>query len=279
VNIFERVIQGSIFRDIWRQVREQLFSEKKWYQLLTLKPIEIYTTQTNMEIDGAKVDLDIKAYIENIVRKRIANVKNYLSLDFLSWTNNHAAYKFKIIIKAKTDYKSVGNFFNHHFANEKYDIEENKYAILLKEFIVNSSNNAKAQIEIPFIIYANKWYLKKQYEGKAIFLCSLMFDNATFTIKTRNLSYTTVSKSLLIKWIDRIYHQKIIAFLDSFLVYDYKEELYLAKLHAQEELDSFQVDKSWIHGNILDLDLEQITIDYDALRGVFLANGKLEVNR
>jgi len=55
--------------------------------------------------------------------------------------------------------------------------------------------------------------------------------------------------------------------------------LFLAKIQAQEQLDSFQVDKNWIQGNILDLELERIAIDHDALQGIFLANGKLEVNR
>jgi hypothetical protein len=277
MNIFERVIQGSVFGDVWHQVQQYLFNEKRWIQLLSLKPIEIYTTKTDIELDGAKVDLDIKAFIENIVQKRISNARNYLSLGFLSWKTNRQTYNFKVIVKAKTDYKSIGNFFTHHFANKKYDIEENVYAISLKEFIVQNKGT-KVQIEIPFTIYAKRWYLKKQYEGKAIFLCSIIFNDPNYSIRTRNLSYTIESKSMLLKWIDNIYHKQILDFLNTFLVYDFKEELYIAKLQAQEQLNDFQVERDWIHGNILNIDLERITIDHDALRAVFLANGKLEVN-
>jgi hypothetical protein len=277
MNIFERVIQGSVFGDVWHQVQQYLFNEKRWIQLLSLKPIEIYTTKTDIELDGAKVDLDIKAFIENIVQKRISNARNYLSLGFLSWKSNRQTYNFKVIVKAKTDYKSIGNFFTHHFANKKYDIEENIYAISLKEFIVKNKGT-KVQIEIPFTIYAKRWYLKKQYEGKAIFLCSIIFNDPNYSIRTRNLSYTIESKSMLIKWIDKLYHKQILDFLNNFLVYDFKEELYIAKLQAQEQLNDFQVERDWIHGNILNIDLERITIDHDALRAVFLANGKLEVN-
>ena len=278
MNIFERIIQDSIFKDIWYQLREHLFNEKKWYQLLTLKPIELYTTKTDIEIDGAKVDLDIKGYIENIVQRRINRVKNYLTLDFLNWNDIQSSYKFKIVIKAQTDYQSVGNFLNFHFANQKYDIEEDEYAILLKEFKV-SSLLTKIQVEVPFVIYANKWFLKKEYTGNAIFTGSVMFNNPNYTIKTRNLNYTIQSKSWIIKWVDNYYHKQIIEFLNEFLVYNFKEELFLAKIQAQEQLDSFQVDKNWIQGNILDLELERIAIDHDALQGIFLANGKLEVNR
>jgi hypothetical protein len=277
MNIFERVIQGSVFGDVWHQVQQYLFNEKRWIQLLSLKPIEIYTTKTDIELDGAKVDLDIKAFIENIVQKRISNARNYLSLGFLSWKTNRQTYNFKVIVKAKTDYKSIGNFFTHHFANKKYDIEENIYAISLKEFIVKNKGT-KVQIEIPFTIYAKRWYLKKQYEGKAIFLCSIIFNDPNYSIRTRNLSYTIESKSMLLKWIDKLYHKQILDFLNNFLVYDFKEELYIAKLQAQEQLNDFQVERDWIHGNILNIDLERITIDHDALRAVFLANGKLEVN-
>jgi hypothetical protein len=277
MNIFERVIQGSVFGDVWHQVQQYLFNEKRWIQLLSLKPIEIYTTKTDIELDGAKVDLDIKAFIENIVQKRISNARNYLSLGFLSWKTNRQTYNFKVIVKAKTDYKSIGNFFTHHFANKKYDIEENIYAISLKEFIVKNKGT-KVQIEVPFTIYAKRWYLKKQYEGKAIFLCSIIFNDPNYSIRTRNLSYTIESKSMLLKWIDKLYHKQILDFLNNFLVYDFKEELYIAKLQAQEQLNDFQVERDWIHGNILNIDLERITIDHDALRAVFLANGKLEVN-
>lgn len=278
MNIFERIIQDYLFKDIWVHLKSFLFNEKRWNQLISLKPIEIYSTTTDLEIDGAKVDLKIKGELENIVEKRISNVKNLLSFNFLDWTNNQANYKFKIIIKAKADYQNVSHFFNHHFANIKYDIEPNQYSILIKEFIV-SSNNTKALVEVPFIIYTNKWYLKKQYEGKAYFSGSILFNNPAHTIKTRNLSYTLDSNSLIIKWVDRIYHKDIIDFLNTFLVYNFKEELFFAKLQAQQQLDSFQVDKDWIQGSILNLDLERITIDRDALHGVFVANGNLEVSR
>jgi hypothetical protein len=215
MNIFERVIQGSVFGDVWHQVQQYLFNEKRWIQLLSLKPIEIYTTKTDIELDGAKVDLDIKAFIENIVQKRISNARNYLSLGFLSWKTNRQTYNFKVIVKAKTDYKSIGNFFTHHFANKKYDIEENVYAISLKEFIVQNKGT-KVQIEIPFTIYAKRWYLKKQYEGKAIFLCSIIFNDPNYSIRTRNLSYTIESKSMLLKWIDKLYHKQILDFLNTF---------------------------------------------------------------
>jgi hypothetical protein len=183
MNIFERVIQGSVFGDVWHQVQQYLFNEKRWIQLLSLKPIEIYTTKTDIELDGAKVDLDIKAFIENIVQKRISNARNYLSLGFLSWKSNRQTYNFKVIVKAKTDYKSIGNFFTHHFANKKYDIEENVYAISLKEFIVKNKGT-KVQIEVPFTIFAKRWYLKKQYEGNAIFLCSIIFNDPNYSIRT-----------------------------------------------------------------------------------------------
>lgn len=277
MNIFDRVVQGSIFGDIWSQLQKYLFTEKRWLQLLTLKPIEIYTSRKDIIIDGAKIDLNIKAYIENIMQKRLSSVKNYLTLGFLNWKSDIQTYKFNIVVKAKTDYGSVGNFFNYHFANKLYPIEENAYSIILKEFLVRN-NGTKAQIEIPFVIYTKKWYLKKQYEGVALFSCSLVFNNPIFTVKTRNLSYQIKKGSIFLKWINALYYQRILDFLNGFLVYNFREELYLAKLEAQNQLNEFQVEKRWINGNILEIQLERITIDHDALRAVFLAYGRLEVN-
>jgi hypothetical protein len=88
MTIFERVLGGNIFYDFWTQVQHYLFSEKRLVQLLTLKPIEIYKTETELEIDEAKIKLYIKSTLENLVQRRIERTLNMLSLNVLKNQDN-----------------------------------------------------------------------------------------------------------------------------------------------------------------------------------------------
>ncbi|HNY56268.1 MAG TPA: hypothetical protein PKI86_11590, partial [Chitinophagales bacterium] len=67
MTIFERVLGGNIFFDFWKQLQQYIFSEGRFIQLITLQPIEIYKTETELEIDGAKVKLFIKSNVENLM--------------------------------------------------------------------------------------------------------------------------------------------------------------------------------------------------------------------
>lgn len=96
---FERVLGGTIFMIFLEQVQQYLFSEKRLVQFSTLKPIEIYKTETELEIDKAKIKLqEIKSNLENLVQRRIERALNTLSLSKKQGTFN---YIFDVIIKAQ----------------------------------------------------------------------------------------------------------------------------------------------------------------------------------
>ncbi|MCB9034291.1 MAG: DUF4403 family protein [Chitinophagales bacterium] len=278
MSIFDRILGDTSYADIWEQLQKYLFTNKRWLQLLTLKPIEIYKQDTTFEIDTAKVDLSIQSYVENIVQKRIENTRRLLSFNIASWSKNTTNYKFNILLKAKANYKEIGNFFNFHFAKQTYDIEPNRYSIYIDSFTI-SSVGTKAEIVVPFKIHAKWWKFKRTVDGIATLICSLSFNHPRYTIRTRNLNYTLQTESKMLKWIDSNYHQEIVKSLSDFLVYDFREEIQNAKILAQEQINSFQEGNSWISGTVNDLQLERITIDYDALRGFFLAEGNIEVLR
>lgn len=277
MTIFERVLGGNIFFDFWKQLQQYIFSEGRFIQLITLQPIEIYKTETELEIDTAKVKLYIKSNVENLMQRRIERTINLLTLN-LSENQKNTAYDFDVIIKAQMAYEEVAKFFNHHFANQTYTIEENKYYLFVEKFQF-SNQGTKAVVHMPFSLESKRWFLKRKMSGVAIFKGSINFHHPRYVVKTRNLNYELETDSLILKTIDNFYHQHLVEFLAKFLQYNFKEELMHAKTEAQEQINSFQSQSNWIKGNIDELDLERITIENEGIHAVFLAEGKLHLIR
>lgn len=278
MTIFERVLGGNIFYDFWTQVQHYLFSEKRLVQLLTLKPIEIYKTETELEIDEAKIKLYIKSTLENLVQRRIERTLNMLSLNVLKNQETSYAYNFDVIIKAQMKYEDVSKFFNFHFGNQRYEIEKDNYYLDIENFTFGNKST-KAVVELPFVLDAKWKFIKRKMAGKAIFTGSINFHQPKDVVKTRNLNYELETKSYILKFIDTFYHKQLVDFLHDFLQYNFKKELEQAKIEAQKQIDSFQQQSNWINGTLNELDLERITIENDGIHAVFLAEGKLHFLR
>lgn len=275
MSIFERVLGGNIFFDFWTQVQQYIFSEGRFIQLITLQPIEIYKTETELEIDTAKVKLFIKSNIENLMQRRIERTINILTLNLSKVTST---YDFDVVIKAQMDYEEVAKFFNHHFANQTYTIEEDKYYLFIEEFHC-SNQGTKAVVGMTFSIESKRWFLKRKLAGKALFKGSINFHQPKYVVKTRNLNYTLETDSFILKILDNFYHNTLIVFLSDFLQYNFQQELLDAKIEAQNQINSFQSQTNWIKGNINELDLERVTIENEGVHAVFLAEGKLQLIR
>ncbi len=278
MTIFERVLGGYIFFDFWKQLQQYIFSEKRFIQLITLKPIEIYKTEAELEIDTAKVKLYIKSNVENLMQRRIDRTINLLTLNLADNFKKSSLYDFDVIIKAQMLYEDVSKFFNYHFANQTYAIEEDKYYLTIKEFQF-SSQGTKAEVQMPFVLESRRWFLKSKMLGVAVFKGSINFQHPKYVIKTRNLNYTLETKSILLKVIDNFYHQQLVEFLSKFLQYNFKVELLQAKAEAQKQINSFRDQTNWIKGNIQELELDRITIENEGIHAVFLAEGKLHLIR
>lgn len=278
MTIFERVLGGTIFYDFWKQVQEYLFSEDRFIQLITLKPIEIYKTETDLEIDTAKVHLSIKSNVENLMQRRIERTINLLTLNRTENYKDGSAYNFDVVIKAFMTYEDVSRFFNHHFGNQTYTIDENKYYLTVEHFTF-SSEGSRVVVHLPFTMNASLWKFKYAMKGTAVLKGFINYHQPKYVVKTRNLNYELETDSSALKWIDHYYHEKLVDFLTQFLQYNFREELFHAKTEAQVQINSLETQTSWISGNINELDLERMTIEPDGVHGVFLAEGKLYLMR
>lgn len=276
MSVFERVLGGNVFYEFWKQLQQHIFSEARFIQLITLQPIEIYKASTQLEVDDAKIDLHIKSNVENLMQRRIERTINLLTLNLLENKNKAYIFDFDVIIKAQMAYAEVNKFFNHHFAKQTYVIEENQYYLFIKKFETGNIGT-KGEVRLPFMLESKRWFLKRKMHGVAVFNGSINFHQPKYVIKTRNLRYRLETNNWILKIIDRIYHEQIVAFLSDFLQYNFSEELMHAKAEAQAQIDSFQSQTNWIAGQIEEMDMERITIENDGVHAVFLAQGKLRL--
>lgn len=278
MTIFERVLGGNLFFDFWKQVQQYIFSEGRLRQLITLKPIEIYKADTELEVDTAKVKLSISSTVENLVQRRIERTINFLTLNLEENQKNLASYDFDITIKAFMSYAEVDKFFNFHFANQTYTIEENKYFLHIEKFIFSNEDD-KAVVHMPFILESKRWFWKKKMHGSALLKGYLNYHQPKDVMKIRDLHYELETGSFVLNTVDNIYHEQLLTFLTDFLQYNFKEELFHAKTQAQEEINSFQSQSNWVNGVINELELENITLQPDGVHALFLAKGKLHLIR
>lgn len=276
--ILERVLGGNIFYNFWKQLQQYVFTEKRFMQLITLQPIEIYKTSTELELDTAKVQLEINSHLENLMQRRIDRTFDLLTFNFSGNQKGAFVYDFDILIKARMLYEEVSRFFCFQFANHEYAIRENRLFLTFHDFEF-SREATRLSVNVPFDVRAKWWFFRWKWQGSAVFNASVIFDYSQYQVRTNNLRYSLRTKSILLRFIDKFFHKELLAFLDDFLQYNFKEEMFHARVEAQLEINSIQSQSNWLSGNVNELDLERVSLEPDGVHAVFVAKGKLHIIR
>jgi len=289
--IFESVLGNNIFYNFWKQVQQYLFSQNRILQLVTFKPIEIYNEKVSLEVDTAKINLHIRSTLENLMKR---GVDRYISLFFTNRLSNkkHFQYDFDVVIDAHMTYEQVSNFFNFHFSNQTFPLDEvpeediekakllanaetvvlNKYNITLGKFdFYNKGSQLAANLS--FDVDAKWKFIKQKANGSITATAFIEYLQDDFLIRTRNLNYALDSKNVLLKGIDRYYHEQIIEQLYQLLQYTFEAELQKVKEDAQQQINSLQEQSKWMSGTLNTLKVDKILIDDDGVHAILLADG------
>ncbi len=273
MSLFERVLGESVFLDAWKQVRQYLFSEGRFMQLISLKPIDIFEEEIEIEIDGAKINLFIKSDMDNIMRRGIERTIHFLQFNPAIELDD---YGFDISIQAQMPFKEVNTFFNTNFANIVYPIFENKADIVIQRFeFGNDGTNATARIF--FTLHIHWLFIKKTIPLEAVLKAAILFNDPKYVIRTNNLHYELITNNQLLKGLDHWYFHEINVFLTTLLTYNFEEELNHVKQQAQAQIDSFQSQTNWIKGTIKHVELDRLDIGDSGVNALFLADGKIHI--
>jgi hypothetical protein len=272
MSVLEKLLTPDIVVEAFKQLRERLFSNKL-RQLVSGKPIEIYEGSTEIEIDTAKIQLQFKSYIENLINKRINRALDFLSFSYSSKSQD---YKFQVSIRALLDFNNIRNFLMFNFSNKDFLLLEDKVSLNIKDFkLEEKSGKIYASVE-----FTSK-YLHKYItiNGNATLHASgtIKYDSKKFVVSTQDLDYHLETKNFIIKYIDYKYHKELLQALKGLLTVDIEEELFNAKVAAQELLNDYQSQRKWISGVIHTLDVDRLNIKPEGLRALFIAEGQLQL--
>ena len=145
---YDKYIGREVVGRAWQQIQKSLISEDgRLRQLFSLKPIDLYDTNTTLSVNGADVKIDIKSYLENILQKQ---AKKGISLwPFSNWgTQESLNYKFNVVVNGKMDYQNLETWVRNTFNNKPYIFDEGRYILVLRDVISISEEGRKLQLKL-----------------------------------------------------------------------------------------------------------------------------------
>ena len=293
--ILESILGDSLFYDFWKQVQQYVFSQNRLLQLITFKPIEIYNEHTELEVDTAKIKLHITSTLENLMQRGLDRTLSVFITNRMT-NKKKFEYDFNVVINAHITYAEVSKFFNFHFSNQTFPLDEvpeedvekaknetetesvvlNKYNITLGKFeFFNKGSQLAANLS--FDVDATWKFIKQKANGTITATAFVDYLAEDFLIKTRNLNYDLDSKNVVLNGIDRYYHVQIIDQLSQLLQYTFEAELKKVKEDAQQQINSLQEQSKWISGTLNSLKVDKILIDDDGVHAILLADGTIDL--
>ncbi|MBX7226097.1 MAG: DUF4403 family protein [Chitinophagales bacterium] len=271
-------ISEEILKKSWEQLLRSMFSNKKLRQLLSLKPIEIYKSAIQLDFEGSKVDVQIESHVENIIEKRLSNP--FLFFDFSQWmSRTPLSYNFHVHALAKMDFANVANYLTKHFVNIEYALEEGKYKFSIQKIELSHVRN-KLQVHLHIQGQAKWWRVTKKAKGILKMEGNLAYNPVKKLVHAIDVDYAIDANDAVIKLIDNKYHHDFKQQLTRFLRLNVREELFNAKIAAQEEINKIQSNPEFfVNGALLDLEIERIYADKEGIKATLKASGKLHLNR
>ena len=255
---FERILDSDLISQIWREVIHQI-KAGRFTQLITLKPIEVYQGTIPYEIEGAKMDVDIQAHLENLIQRRLQKTIDFLALDFKSAGDGILTFNVGVDVQVKMNFQNMAVYLNGQYANEQYWILDNHIGLLFHEFRLSMKSN-RLHCFIPMRINAR--YNRFKYQGHADVFArgDIDFNPITNMIKIKDISYAASSDKFILRLANMIYYRDIVEALEDFLQFNVSKELEDGFAMLQKEVERYNEEYALISGEAISLKLNRIDI-------------------
>lgn len=272
---FDRLLNTDILSDAWKQILRK-FSEGRLAQLMTLKPIEVYNTTLSHELDGAHLNLDFKAYVENVLQKRLSNAFSLFTLDFNSIGQSVLNYNCHVSVKVRMDYENMGAYMREQFANQPFELFDGQVTLEFFDF-KPSYDGRLLVVKIPMQVTAKYKFFNRTAQLEILAKGKVRYQASTHNISIVDISYTIQTADILVKGVNLAYYPKIIAALEDFMQFNIEGELKNGLELAKGKVQEFSKESSFVSGEIETLELERIVLGKEEGFGVFLAEGKIKL--
>ena len=271
-------ISEEILKKSWEPILRSFVTSNKLKQLLSLQPIGIYENDFPLDFEGSIVNVEVKSYVENIIEKRLSNP--FQIFDFFKWgTRPLLSYKFQVFAVARMDFVNAAKYLTQNFANIEYYLEDGKYKFTIHKIALGYEDK-KLWVDLEISGTAKWWKITKIVKGKLRISGNLKYLVDKKTAITQDLDYKILESDFIILQIDKRHHAEFRKLLIDFLRVNVREELFNARIAAQEEINKAQNDPSFIvNGALHDLEIERLYANEKGIRATLVANGRLHLNR
>lgn len=273
---FNRILHSDIIGLVWKKVFQRL-RDGKLIQLMTLKPIQVYNDKMPYDLDGAHLDVDIDARLENLIQKPIQRAFDILSMDFKSAENNKIfSYSIAVDANVKMDYHNMAIYLKNQFAHHQYWILDDKVGLTFHDFILSKKNN-QLEVIIPMHIHAR--YRRFNYQGEAEVFArgNIVYDPINTLIKIVDISYVATSDKLLLRMANMMYYKDIVNALEEFLQFDIKDELEDGLQLLKKEVEEYNQELTLLSGEVSNLRLNYIELLDEGAHAHFQLDGRVRL--
>jgi hypothetical protein len=275
MSAFDRLLNTEILGDAWKQILQR-FRQGQLGQLMSMQPIEVYNATLPYELDGAHMNVEFKAYVENVLQKRFKNAVSLLSLDFSSLGSSVLNYNCNVTVKVNMDYANMGKYLRDQFGNRPFDLFDGQVRLTFYDFRA-AFNGQLLEVEIPMRIDARYKALKFSDQPSIVAKGKIKYQPSSYLVSIVDISYTIHSGGWLLQGVNLIYYQQIVAALEDFMQFNIKDELTDGLNLAREKISEYDQEVAFVSGEIDTLELERIEMHPDRGVGVFLAEGKIKL--
>jgi hypothetical protein len=277
---FNNYISKEVVGRAWQQIQKSLISDDgRLKQLFSLKPIDLYDTSTSLQVSGATVKMEIKSYLENLLKKRVKAESKFWP--FSTWgTQESLKYQFNVVVNGKMDYRNMEIWVRNNFKDKLYSFKNGRYHLKLKEVKQIGERDKKLFLELDLIGSVRFWFLRFRLKSLLTIELNPVYDHKKYILRVKDLEYQFQTANLLMKLFDRHYHHEFKKFLEDFIEISIKEDLFTARIMAQEEMNKYQNDEKMIFNGFLnDLELERLSVEQRGIEAVFHAQGTIQMTR
>ncbi len=276
---FDKYLSREVIGKAWGQIQKSLVSDDgRLRQLLSLKPINLYDKSTSFEASGAVVKMEIKSYLENLLTKR---AKSGIKLWPFGWgTQDSLNYKFNVVVNGKMDYPNMEIWVRNNFKGKLFEFRDGRYHLKLREVKRIKSEDKKLVFNLDLLGSVKIW--KFRFKTKSILNLAVepIYDPKNHIIKVKDIDYSFETPNLLLKILDKYYHDAFQEYLEEIIEISIKEDLFSARIQAQDIMNEHQKDVKLIFNGILkDLEMERIEVQQKGIQAVFLAQGSIQLTR
>ena len=276
---FNKYLSREVIGRAWQQILKALVSDEgRLKQLFTLKPIELYDGNTSFKVSDATIKMEIKSYLENIIKKRVKSGGSFLPFNW--GTQKANTYKFNVVVHGKMDYENIEIWVRNNFKDELYSFHDGRYHLKLRDVKRISRQDNKLLFELDLVGSIRIWFLRIKQKSTLTIELNPVYDPKDYIIRVKDLDYEFNTANILLKVFDKYYHEEFLEFLEEVIEIPIKEDLFAARILAQEEMNRHQKEgKLSLNGFLNDLELERINVEKRGLEAVFLAQGNIQWTR